>query len=242
MNSIELIKSHKSFGGRVDYYWHSSKATGTEMRFTVFRPLGERHNNVPIMFWLSGHTCNEENFILEAGATRWASDSGMMIVCPDTSPRGLDLPGEHDSWDLGSGAGFYVNAATEPWRPHYRMYDYTAKELPAVIDSNFNVDMSRVAISGHSMGGHGALVLGLRNPDLYRSISAFAPIAVPSACPWGQEGVYELSGRGHRVVEGVRRLGDYKNSKGEDPGAHRPGYGRRVSGQAAKARDISPCG
>jgi len=187
MYSIELIKSHKSFGGRVDFYSHPSKATGTGMKFSVFRPLGEKHNNVPVLFWLSGLTCTEENFITKAGAERWASECGMMIVCPDTSPRGTNLPGEHDSWDLGSGAGFYLNAVTEPWRSHYRMYDYTAKELPAVIDSNFNADMGRVAISGHSMGGHGALVIGLRNPDLYRSISAFAPIAAPSECPWGQK-------------------------------------------------------
>ncbi len=187
MYVIELIRTYKSFGGRVDYYSHPSKATGTEMKFSVFRPAVEKNNNVPVMFWLSGLTCNEENFITKAGAERWASECGMMIVCPDTSPRGLDLPGEHDSWDFGSGAGFYLNAVAEPWRPRYRMYDYTAKELPAVIDANFNVDMDRVAISGHSMGGHGALVLGLRNPELYRSISAFSPISAPSECPWGQK-------------------------------------------------------
>lgn len=187
MHTIELLKSHKSFGGRVDYYSHSSRATGTEMRFSVFRPVSERHNNVPVMFWLSGLTCTEEDFIAKAGAQRWASECGMMIVCPDTSPRGTHLPGEHDSWDFGSGAGFYVNAVTEGWREHYRMYDYTAKELPALISYNFNADMERVAISGHCMGGHGALVIGFRNPELFRSISAFSPIAAPTECPWGQK-------------------------------------------------------
>lgn len=187
MHRVELIKSHKSFGGRVEYYSHPSRATGTEMKFSVFRPLVEKHNDAPVMFWLSGLMCSEENFITKAGAQKRASECGMMIVCPDTSPRGLNLPGEHDCWDFGSGAGFYVNAGLDPWRRHYRMYDYTAKELPAVIDANFNVDMSRVAISGHSMGGHGALVLGLRNPGLYKSISAFSPVSAPSQCPWGQK-------------------------------------------------------
>jgi len=217
MGPIELIKSHKSFGGSVDYYTHHSKSTGTGMRFSVFRPLGERHNKVPVLFWLSGLTCTEENFITKAGAERWASECGMMIVCPDTSPRGTDIPGEHDSWDFGSGAGFYVNSVTEGWRDNYRMYDYTASELPALIAYNFNADMERAAISGHSMGGHGALVIGLRNPGMFKSISAFSPIACPSECPWGQKAFTNYLGEDRELWKEYDASEIVKNMKVRTP-------------------------
>jgi len=171
----------------VTFYSHESESTKTPMNFSVYHPPQEYKVKVPVLFWLSGLTCNEENFIAKAGAQIWASHHGIMLVCPDTSPRGTNLPGEHDSRDFGSGAGFYVNATTPGWCEHYRMYDYVVKELPEIVASNFNADMDRVGISGHSMGGHGALVLGLRNPDIYKSISAFSPIGAPSLCAWGQK-------------------------------------------------------
>ena len=169
------------------FYSHQSESTRTPMKFAVYHPPQEYKVKVPVLFWLSGLTCNEENFITKAGAQMWASHHGIMLVCPDTSPRGTNLPGENDDWDFGSGAGFYVNAVTPGWSTYYKMYDYVVKELPEIVASNFNVDMDRVGISGHSMGGHGALVLGLRNPGLYKSISAFSPIGAPSLCTWGQK-------------------------------------------------------
>jgi len=187
MGQLKKLKQYLSFGGTVTFYSHESESTKTPMNFSVFHPPQEYKVKVPVLFWLSGLTCNEENFITKAGAQMWASHHGIMLVCPDTSPRGTNLPGEHDSWDFGSGAGFYVNAVTPGWSEHYRMYDYVVKELPDIVASNFNADMDRIGISGHSMGGHGALVLGLRNPELYKSISAFSPIGAPSLCPWGKK-------------------------------------------------------
>ena len=173
MSELSLQKQHLSFGGRVAFYTHQSESTSTPMNFAVYHPPQEYKVRVPVLFWLSGLTCNEENFITKASAQMWASHHGIMLVCPDTSPRGTNLPGEHESYDFGSGAGFYVNATTPGWSVYYKMYDYVVKELPKIVEANFNVDMDRVGISGHSMGGHGALVLGLRNPHLYKSISAF---------------------------------------------------------------------
>jgi S-formylglutathione hydrolase len=156
------------------------------MQFSVFRPKQEQHSSVPLLTWLSGLTCTEDTFMFKAGALKMASDLGIMILAPDTSPRGDNVPDdENGAYDFGLGAGFYVNATKSPWQTHYNMYDYVTKELPGIITSNFNVDKSRFGIFGHSMGGHGALTIGLRNPDLYRSISAFAPICNPMNCPWG---------------------------------------------------------
>jgi S-formylglutathione hydrolase len=139
---------------------------------------------VPILYWLSGLTCNDENFSQKAGAQRLAAELGLAIVCPDTSPRGTDLPGEHEHWDFGSGAGFYVNATQAPWSDHYNMYDYVTRELPALVEAELPVTDQR-AVSGHSMGGHGALMCAFKDPDRYRSVSAFAPICHPSESPWG---------------------------------------------------------
>jgi len=156
------------------------------MVFAIYLPPQAARQPVPVLYWLSGLTCTDENFMQKAGAQRMAAELGMAIVCPDTSPRGTDLPGEHESYDLGSGAGFYVNATQAPWDSHYRMYDYVTQELPALVEAHFPVTDQK-AISGHSMGGHGALVCYLRNPGMYQSVSAFAPICHPSDCAWGQK-------------------------------------------------------
>jgi S-formylglutathione hydrolase len=142
---------------------------------------------VPVLYWLSGLTCTEENFIVKAGAQRVAAELGLAIVVPDTSPRGLNIPGEGDSYDFGLGAGFYVDAVRPPWSGGYRMYSYVAKELPQLVESSFPVDAARTGIFGHSMGGHGALTIALKNPGYYKSVSAFAPICSPSRCPWGEK-------------------------------------------------------
>jgi S-formylglutathione hydrolase len=157
------------------------------MRFGVFLPPQTQKGPVPLLYWLSGLTCTEENFIVKAGAQRVAAELGLAIVAPDTSPRGLGIPGEADSYDFGLGAGFYVDATEAPWSRGYRMYSYVSAELPKLIGSEFPVDPLRVGIFGHSMGGHGALTIALKNPDYYRSVSAFAPIVSPLRCPWGEK-------------------------------------------------------
>lgn len=178
---MNLIKTHKTFNGVTQFWSHPSKSTKTEMKFSTFIP----ENPTGAIIWLSGLTCNEENFITKAGAQKYLSEHNLMVICPDTSPRGLNLPEEHDSYDFGSGAGFYVNAQTKDYQNHYNMYDYILDEIVTILKDEFN--MTKVSITGHSMGGHGALVLGLRNPKVFRSISAFSPIVHPSACPWGEK-------------------------------------------------------
>ena len=186
--SIERIKSDKVFDGAVEVYRHTSKVNNCDMQFSVFRPQKEQQSTVPILTWLSGLTCNEDTFMFKAGALKLASELGIMIVTPDTSPRGKDIPDDKDgAYDFGLGAGFYVNATQAPWNNNYNMYDYISKELPNIISSNFDANLSRHGIFGHSMGGHGALTIGLKNPDIYRSISAFAPICNPVNCPWGKK-------------------------------------------------------
>ncbi|OKL43299.1 S-formylglutathione hydrolase [Pseudovibrio exalbescens] len=182
--SFENISSSKSFGGWHKQFTHQSGALNCEMRFAIYLPpqafAGEK---VPVLYWLSGLTCTDENFMQKAGAHRAAAELGIAIVAPDTSPRG-EAVADDPGYDLGTGAGFYVNATQAPWNRHYQMYDYVCLELPKLIEEMFPVSRKR-AISGHSMGGHGALVLGLRNPEVYTSISAFAPISNPMNCPWG---------------------------------------------------------
>jgi len=190
MNAMPLttISRNLCFGGVQSVYCHDSPETGTPMRFGVFLPpQATTETPVPVLYWLSGLTCTEENFIIKAGAQRVAAELGLAIVTPDTSPRGLGLPGEDDAYDFGSGAGFYVDATQAPWSTNYRMYSYITQELPWLIAANFPVDPARVGIFGHSMGGHGALVLALRNPKSYKSVSAFAPISSPMRCPWGEK-------------------------------------------------------
>ncbi|MAA65817.1 MAG: S-formylglutathione hydrolase [Alteromonadaceae bacterium] len=183
---MELLSINRSSGGEHRRYRHHSDVLDCDMDFAVYLPPQAENKDVPVLYWLSGLTCTDENFMQKAGAHRRAAELGMAIVCPDTSPRGVNIPGEDDSYDFGSGAGFYVNATEAPWASHYRMYDYVVTELPALIETHFPVTDQR-AISGHSMGGHGALVAALRNPGRYTSVSAFAPICHPTACPWGQK-------------------------------------------------------
>jgi len=186
---MELLSTNASFGGEHRRYRHTSATLECQMEFAIFLPpqaLAEPGFKVPVLYWLSGLTCNDENFMQKAGAQKLAAELGLAIVCPDTSPRGVNLPGEDDSYDFGSGAGFYVNATEQPWAPHYRMYDYVVKELPQLVESEMPVSAEK-SISGHSMGGHGALICALKNPGLYRSVSAFAPVAHPVECPWGQK-------------------------------------------------------
>ena len=183
--TIERIEHRACFGGWQDVYRHESSVLGCTMDFAVYLPPQAATQRLPVLYWLSGLTCNEQNFITKAGAQRYAAEHGIAIVCPDTSPRGDDVA-DAEGYDLGKGAGFYVNATQAPWAAHYRMHDYVVDELPALVEANFPVTTSR-AISGHSMGGHGALVLALRNPGRYRSVSAFSPIVAPSQVPWGQK-------------------------------------------------------
>jgi S-formylglutathione hydrolase len=174
------------FGGVQATYSHASRETGCTMRFGLYLPPQAASGRVPVLYWLSGLTCTEENFVVKAGAQRGAAELGLAIVVPDTSPRGLDIPGDADSYDFGVGAGFYVDATVAPWCAHYRMYSYVARELPDLVTAQFPVDAARAGIFGHSMGGHGALTIALRNPQRYRCVSAFAPIASPMRSPWGE--------------------------------------------------------
>ncbi len=182
---MQRIEHRACSGGWQDVYRHESSVLGCTMTFAIYLPPQAAQGPVPVLYWLSGLTCTEQNFITKAGAQRYAAAHGIAIVCPDTSPRGEDVA-DAEGYDLGKGAGFYLNAIREPWAPHYRMYDYVVDELPALVEANFPVTAAR-AISGHSMGGHGALVCALRNPGRYRSVSAFSPIVAPSQVPWGQK-------------------------------------------------------
>ncbi|MBD2327212.1 S-formylglutathione hydrolase [Alkalinema sp. FACHB-956] len=188
MSEAIVQRSQSScFGGTVAFYSHRSMVCDCEMRFSVYVPPQAKERAVPVLYFLSGLTCTEENFMVKAGAQRYAAEYGLILVAPDTSPRGLNLPGEDDDWEFGTGAGFYVDAIVEPWRSHYRMYSYVTAELPQLIAQHFPVQANRSGIFGHSMGGHGALVCALRNPLQYQSVSAFAPIVAPMQCPWGQK-------------------------------------------------------
>ena len=183
---MQFIEEAKSFGGWMKRFQHKSATLDCDMIFAIYLPPQAETESVPVLYWLSGLTCTDENFMQKAGAQRVASELGLALVCPDTSPRGTDLPGEHESYDFGSGAGFYLNATEEPWSQHYRMYDYVAEELPALIKKEFSVT-AQSSISGHSMGGHGALTIALKNPEKYISVSAFAPICNPIDSPWGDK-------------------------------------------------------
>ena len=185
--TLTTVSQSRSFGGTQGIYSHASTELGCTMRFSVYMPPQAALSRVPVLYWLSGLTCTEENFTVKAGAQRVASELGIAVVAPDTSPRGLGIPGESESWDLGLGAGFYVDATREPWSRGYRMYSYVTRELPALVNASFPVEPRRAGIFGHSMGGHGALVIALRNPEKYRSVSAFAPISSPTRCPWGEK-------------------------------------------------------
>lgn len=183
---IKLVSQSKCFGGSQCVYEHESSVLKSVAKFGVYLPPQyEKKKNLPIHYFLSGLTCTEQNYIIKSGMQRFAAKHGIVVVNLDTSPRGFDFPGEHDNYDFGSGAGFYVNATEEPWKTNYRMYSYVTAEIPTVISSNFNVNMQKSAISGHSMGGHGALISALKNPGKYKCCSVFAPIANPCEAPWG---------------------------------------------------------
>lgn len=188
--TVDVLSEHGCFGGVVRFCAHESKAIGLRMRFSVFLPPSAtaagaaRH---PALIYLAGLTCTEETFMAKAGAQRVAAELGLVLVAPDTSPRSAGVPGETDSWDFGVGAGFYLDAAQPGWREHYRMESYVSGELPALLAAHMPIDLGRLGLFGHSMGGHGALTLALRHPGRFRTLSAFAPICAPTQCPWGQK-------------------------------------------------------
>ena len=183
--AVEVLSEQRCFGGVQGFYRHDSEAIGLPMRFGVYRPPQAEAGPVPVLYYLAGLTCTEETFPIKAGAQRVAAELGLMLVSPDTSPRGTGIEGEADDWEFGAGAGFYLDATQAPWSRHYRMHQYVAHELPALVGGRFAADPDRSGILGHSMGGHGALTLALRYPRRFRSVSAFAPIVAPSAVPWG---------------------------------------------------------
>jgi S-formylglutathione hydrolase len=183
---MQQIEHIKEFGGWLNRYRHESDVCNCTMTFSIYLPPQAPATRVPVVYWLSGLTCSDDNARTKAGMQRYAAELGLAIVFPDTSPRGADVADDRSRWDLGKGAGFYVNSTREPWSAHYRMYDYVTRELPAIIESEFPVIENRRSISGHSMGGHGALICALKNPGFYRSVSAFSPICNPTLSGWGK--------------------------------------------------------
>ena len=184
---VETLSEQRCHGGVQGFYRHESRETGTPMRFALYLPPTVEHRPAPVLYYLAGLTCTEETAAIKAGAQTHASRLGLALVMPDTSPRGASIEGEDDDWDFGTGAGFYLNATREPWSAHYRMYAYITAELRALVASRFPIRDDATGIFGHSMGGHGALTIALRNPGAYRSVSAFAPICAPTQCPWGEK-------------------------------------------------------
>lgn len=185
--AVTTRSEHACFGGRMGFYSHASTETGTDMAFAVYLPPQAEQGAVPALYYLAGLTCTDETFMIKAGAQRLAAEHGLALVACDTSPRGLDYPGEDEAYDFGTGAGFYIDASAEPWAKGYRMASYINAELPALIEAEFPVSGERRGIFGHSMGGHGALVSALRHPERWASVSAFAPICNPSQVPWGEK-------------------------------------------------------
>jgi S-formylglutathione hydrolase len=209
---MQTISENKCFGGIQGVYSHASDACGCDMTFGLFLPEEAQDGPVPVLWYLSGLTCTHENAMVKAGAQAWAAEYGVALVFPDTSPRGEGVAND-EAYDLGQGAGFYVNATEKPWAPHFRMWDYVAEELPRIVTANFAVDEARQAITGHSMGGHGALTMAMRLPGRFRSVSAFAPIAHPTQSDWGRKqlsaylGADEGAWAQHDATLLMRRLG-----------------------------------
>jgi S-formylglutathione hydrolase len=187
MSSIELVSEHGCYGGVQRFYKHASRETHGTMKFSVYLPPQAKTGKVPVLYYLSGLTCTEETFPIKAHAQQTAAQLGIILVAPDTSPREPRLPGDADSWDFGQGAGFYVDATQAPWAANYRMYSYVTRELPEIVAQSLPADAAASGIFGHSMGGHGALTIALKNPSIFKSVSAFAPIAAPMQCPWGKK-------------------------------------------------------
>jgi len=183
---VQQIESVKEFGGYLNRYQHDSDACHCRMTFSVYLPPAAHTQKVPAVYWLSGLTCTDDNFRVKAGAQRYAAELGLALIIPDTSPRGSEVPDAADRYDLGQGAGFYVNATRQPWSKHYHMYDYVTRELPALVEAGLPVIPGLRSVCGHSMGGHGALICALKNPGVYRSVSAFAPICNPVVSGWGE--------------------------------------------------------
>ena len=193
--TVEKLSANQSFGGQQLRCKHQSDVLNCEMTFSIYLPPQAEQGSVPVLYWLSGLTCTDENFVQKAGAQQYAAEHGVAIVCPDTSPRGDDVADDSEgAYDMGLGAGFYVDATQQPWAQHYQMYSYVVDELPALIHAEFPIDKQRQAISGHSMGGHGALTIALRNSERFRSVSAFAPICSPLNCPWGEKALSHYLG------------------------------------------------
>lgn len=187
MSALQLLSEHACFGGVQRFYQHDSHEIGLPMKLGVYLPPQAANGPVPVLFYLAGLTCTEETFAIKAGAQRFAAELGLALVTPDTSPRGANVPGESDYWDFGVGAGFYIDATLPGWKENYRMESYVARELPALLAAELPLDIARTGLFGHSMGGHGALTLALKYPQVFRSVSAFAPIAAPTQCPWGEK-------------------------------------------------------
>ncbi len=213
--TAETISEHGCFGGKIGFYRHRSSVNNCDMRFSVFVPPQAAKTKVPVLTFLSGLTCTEETFMIKSGAQRMAAGLGLMLISPDTSPRGDDVPDDpDDAYDFGIAAGFYLNATEAPWSANFQMYDYLTKELPEIIFTEFPGDADRQGIFGHSMGGHGALTVGLKNLDMFKSISAFAPICSPMHCPWGQKafsnylGADQSSWADYDATELVKALGN----------------------------------
>lgn len=208
--AIETLAEHRCFGGVQGFYRHQSVEIGLPMKFGVYLPPQAQHGPVPVLFFLAGLTCNEETFAIKAGAQRYAAELGLAIVTPDTSPRDTGIDGADAAWDFGHGAGFYLDATQAPWSKHFRMESWITRELRESVLSNFPTKPDRVGISGHSMGGHGALTLALKHPGLYQSVSAIAPICAPTQCPWGEKafggylGADRAAWAGHDAVELIK--------------------------------------
>ncbi|PSJ18726.1 S-formylglutathione hydrolase [Nitrosomonas supralitoralis] len=225
MTVLETRSQHGCFDGIQSYYQHSSETIGLPMRFSVYQPPQARSQRIPVLFFLAGLTCTEETFMIKAGAQRYAAEYGLMLVSMDTSPRQTGIAGETDDWDFGAGAGFYLDATEQPWSTYYRMESYITQELRQIIIDQFPADPNRIGIFGHSMGGHGALTLALRYPDLFRSVSAFAPICAPMQCPWGQKAFRHYLGEDQQnwrqhdataLIEDGRRIPDLLIDQGLD--------------------------
>jgi len=197
MTGLSEVEKHRAYGGTVGRYRHGSASTGTTMTFSVFEPSGQ--GPFPAVVYLAGLTCDDTTFLIKAGAQRRAAELGLMLIAPDTSPRGLDIPGIRESWDFGEAAGFYLDATEAPWATNFRMESYVTRDLMTAVAVNFPIDMALVGLMGHSMGGHGALTLGLKHPALFKTVSALAPISAPSQVPWGQKALPRFLGKDERA-------------------------------------------
>ena len=213
--AVQRLERHASFGGWQEVYQHQSEALQCAMNFSIYIPAHSEHEKLPVIYWLSGLTCNEQNFITKAGAQKYAAEHQVIIVAPDTSPRGEAVPNDQ-AYDLGQGAGFYVNATQAPWSTNFKMYDYIVDELRNLIDTHFPTNKIQ-SIMGHSAGGHGALVIGLRNPDLYQSISAFSPIVAPSQVPWGRKAFTAYLGADEALWQEYDAVALIQSSRAKQP-------------------------